>query len=81
MALTHCASLGRLSFVIPSVLLSLTSSVAAKGTPKHLSDYNETAYDYIIVGGGLSGLVVANRLSEDSSSMLLTIHDCYRVFL
>ncbi|OJD32283.1 choline dehydrogenase [Diplodia corticola] len=30
-------------------------------------------YDYIIVGGGLSGLVVANRLSEKSSASVLVI--------
>ena len=34
-------------------------------------DQNDTkTYDYIIVGGGLTGLVVANRLTEDSESQL-----------
>lgn len=27
-------------------------------------------YDYVVVGGGVSGLTVANRLTEDSSSMV-----------
>jgi ribulose 1,5-bisphosphate synthetase/thiazole synthase len=30
-------------------------------------------YDYVIVGGGTTGLVVANRLTEDTSSMHITL--------
>ncbi|UPX19999.1 uncharacterized protein EKO05_0010246 [Ascochyta rabiei] len=30
-------------------------------------------YDYVIVGGGLTGLVVANRLSEDKTKSILVI--------
>ncbi|KAF2272790.1 choline dehydrogenase-like protein, partial [Westerdykella ornata] len=35
----------------------------------------EQAYDYVIVGGGLSGLVVANRLSEDETISVLVIEN------
>lgn len=34
---------------------------------------DDTSYDYIVVGGGTSGYVVAGRLSEDSDVSVLVI--------
>ncbi|CAN9233074.1 unnamed protein product [Alternaria alternata] len=37
------------------------------------------SFDYIVVGGGLTGLTVANRLSEDSSRTVLVIENGFMV--
>ncbi|KAL1651814.1 hypothetical protein SLS61_005185 [Didymella pomorum] len=38
-----------------------------------VSSVKDETYDYVIVGGGLTGLVVANRLSEDKSRSVLVL--------
>ncbi|KAF2177625.1 GMC oxidoreductase [Zopfia rhizophila CBS 207.26] len=37
----------------------------------------EQTFDYIIVGGGLTGLVVANRLTEDEGKLVLVVENGY----
>lgn len=51
--------------------LLLLPLAAARPSPRmQLAD---TEYDYIIVGGGTSGLTVSNRLSEDPSISVLVV--------
>lgn len=53
-----------------SLLLALTTSVTAQFFGNStLRD----AYDYVVIGGGVGGMTVANRLSEDSSVTVLVI--------
>lgn len=57
-----------LSGVSLSLLFSVTSGLYL--SPDAINGSLLESYDYIVVGGGPSGLVVANRLTEDSSGML-----------
>ena len=65
--------------VVPLALLSIVSCSPHRLTeravivedPSHLED----SYDYVIIGGGTSGLTVANRLTEDpESEFALSVH-------
>lgn len=44
---------------------------------RNINDELLPCYDYIVVGGGISGLVVANRLTEDPNGKVgFTIRQC-----
>ncbi|KAK2763406.1 gmc oxidoreductase [Colletotrichum kahawae] len=56
-----------------ALALLLPYSSALQITYQTIDKFLLDEYDYVVVGGGLSGLVVANRLSENSDVTVLVI--------
>lgn len=64
--------------VASNLLATLTLLAVANAAPFqgiHLGCKRQlaTSYDYVVVGGGASGLTVANRLSEDAGKLGLLL--------
>lgn len=65
-----------LTFLAVALAVSAHSQVSARGSPVYGRDLNTPlldSYDYIVVGCGISGLVVTNRLSENPLITVLCI--------
>lgn len=59
-------------FAVALQLLGLSAALP-HDTPVEIEARASDTYDYVIVGGGVTGLIVANRLTEDKKSELRSL--------
>jgi hypothetical protein len=72
--ITYIATLIAWSLLVSGALGGTIPSLPVGAVLLERTSQLRPVYDYVIVGGGTSGLVVANRLTEDPKSMFLAQH-------